>query len=484
MLFALSVALAAEPAPVLVSGFQPASTEAVGLAALLEGYLAVALEGDASIRLLRVEDTPPFEDYDSRVYIDGCPEGDIIGCTTVIAQRAAVAFAVTGTVRVVDGTISVDLAVLDIGANRVAVQFQSELPEGDDKAFAEAVVKVLVAAVNGEIGQDVDIRDNEDAPVARDNSALARQIEELQDELGAAQVELSRPERSLPRTEYTVEKLSEDMQGEGLKPWERLDMRPGDYLRYKNSGFSLVEWRRRAVGRAGQILLRPTVGFVSGPVDGGYYGAFGVDDTLAVVDSWSAQSIQSGRGVEAAFGAGYGILPFLELGVEGGIWSGHFSIEVKQQQIGDFEEPSEPMSYQQVSGYGGLRAIVAPFPVLPVRPRLGVGVDFAAGRSSTHFLQLPPELTTFSARSMLLGKLLVGGEARINRRVDFVLDVPLTLVASTLTDTARVSDQEVVDPVVPTPASAVGWGIRAGLQIRLLGKDTESTSLLDEMDEP
>ena len=480
----LLAAYASAGTSVLVSAFEPATDDSVGLAALLEGYLAVQLESVEGLDVVRVEGTPPFEDYDARTYMDGCPAENVVGCTTVIAQRGKVRFAVTGTVRVLDGGASVDVAVLDMETSSIAVQFRSTIPAGDDQAFADAVARVLVAAVAGEVGGVVDIRDGDDAP-ARDNAALAKQIEELRSELGSAQIELTRPNKPLPRTAYTASDLAGQMEGDAMKPWERLKMSASEYLRYKNSGYPLVEWRRLAIGRQGQLILRPGIGFVNGPIDGQYYGAYGVDDSLATVDSWSAQTVQTGRGFDGSFAVAWGLAPFLEVGVQGGFATGHFTVEVSQQQIGDPVEATDPIRYQATTASVGPRVQATLLPVFVAHPVIGVGVDVAVGKSTGDFISLPAELTTYAPAPLVLGRLVVGGEVRLARRVDFYVHIPVTLVAGgSLERSAHVGEDVYVEQVVPAVANPVGWGITTGIQVRLFGKNTESQSVLEGYDEP
>ena len=44
------------------------------------------------------------------------------------------------------------------------------------------------------------------------------------------------------------------MQMEGSKEWDRLGMKPKEYLVYFNSGMSLARWKALNRGRRGQIL--------------------------------------------------------------------------------------------------------------------------------------------------------------------------------------------------------------------------------------
>ena len=152
--FLFASALAADGTTVLVSSLQARNSESVGLASLVENFLAQELDKHPDIDVLRIEETPAFQDYPARTYMEGCPPGEIAGCTFVIAERAGAELAVTGTVQALVGGTKVTIEILDIGTARSLISFQSELEAGNDEAFAEGVAKVLVAAISGEVGQE------------------------------------------------------------------------------------------------------------------------------------------------------------------------------------------------------------------------------------------------------------------------------------------------------------------------------------------
>lgn len=486
----LAIGLArADDTPVLVSSFQPASDDDEAVASLIEAYLVDQLAGMEGVDLRRVEDMPAFDDYTARIYLQGCPPGEIVGCTAVVADRGGARFAVTGTVGGGDGDgVVVDLAVLDLDTDRVAVSFRTEMARGDDRAFAEAVARVLGAAVRGEIARDRDIRDlgDDEAPPA-DDAELRRQLAELEVEFGAvvASGALERGEGRIVRPAYTVADLAQRAEGEGMKPWERLRMTPAAYLRYKNSGLSLEAWRARAVGRQGALLVRAGLGWQNGPVDSAYYGAYAVDGSLATVDQWGAFAVQTGPGVGASAFVGWGLLPELAVGLSGGVSNGHMRVEVAQVQVGEIPEPTAPRDYGQATGFVGLRADAAFFPVSRVRPTVGGGVDLVVGQTTTAKVQLPPDVPVFPAPTLVALAASVGGEVTLSPRADLFLSVPLSfLMGGETLQTARSGTQPVVDAVEPDQAGVLGAGVLAGFQVRFLGKDTRSTGPLDDFDEP
>ncbi len=480
-----AVAADADQTSVLVSTLQPGSPESSGFAALVENFLAQELDGNRDIDVMRVEDTPKFEDYSARIYMEGCPPGDVVGCTQVVGERGAARFAITGTVQSLDGRTQVEIVILDIEGSREVIRFQSELGNGSDEAFAKGVARVLVAAINGEIGQEKDIRDLGGEPVdPMANDAVAAQLAQLTRELGTFKVELRRSDREVERPTYTLDDLAARMEGEGAKPWERIGMSPGTYMRYKNSGMPLFEWRTRAMGRAGQLLVDGTVGFATGPYNGTYYGRYAYDTTLNVVDAYSTQAVQDGGGFVFGGGAAYGLTSSIQVGAGVSVATGAYTVDIGQQTEGQPVSIADPAISTHTTLSFGPAVAVTLFPVLPYHPTFGGGIQIVRGRTRVDPEQVPPSLTTFAPATLVSAELFVGGEVRISRTVDFFLRLPLQvrLAGSTL-EADRVGTQEVVSALVPGTAGVVGGGVQAGIQMRFLGKKAQDTSRYDEMDE-
>ena len=478
MLILASLALAEDTA-VLVSAMEARNDESVGLAALVEGFLAQELARNAGIRVVRVEDTPDFDDYPARTYMDGCPKGEIVGCTLVVGQRGEAAYAVTGSVQaLVEGT-RVTIEIIDIEGTRTVLSFQSELSAGNDSAFAEGVARVLGAAIAGEL-DETDIRDEAEDDGARklDAAAVAHQLEALSHELGEVTAVVTRLNRLVARPAYTVEDLAKGMRKEGGQDWERLGMTANEYLRYKNSGLSLVEWRERSVGRAGQLLLRPYGTFARGPWNGEYYGRYAFDDTLVVVDAYSTQAVTSASGGGGGLDVAFGILPVVDVGASIAAFGGTYAIDIGQQ-TGD-----EPVGYRppEVTPTSTLllspHVTVAPLPTRRIRPVVGGGLAFAFTSGVQDKMNLPAELKSWPAPLLVMAEAFVGGEASISERVDFFARVPFDfVVGGALSQTSRVAQQEVfTDLYTPEQASPIGIGIQVGLQVRLFGRAPRETS--------
>jgi hypothetical protein len=486
----LSAALAADDGTkVLVSGLQPRNPESVGLASLVENFLAQELDKHPAIDVVRVEDTPDFLDYPARTYIEGCPPGEIAGCTFVVAERGGAELAVTGSVKTLVSGTKITIEILDIANARTLISFQSELEAGSDEEFAEGVAKVLVAAISGELGEK-DIRfqeDGEEGPEPIDDEAVARQLAELTREMGGVTASISRSDTAIKKTTYTLEDLAEKMEGEGTKPWERLGMKPTEYLRYKNSGLQLFEWRQRALGRHGQLLVRAYGGFASGPYNGTYYGRLAYDTitgSLAVVDAYSAQAVQTGSGALVGASVAYGLTPVLDVGVTGGLALGTFTVDINQETVGQPAVSPDPQITGQTTWLVGPRVTATLFPISRFRPAFGGSVLVMGGRTILDAESVPDSLTTFNPAFMVAGEVFVGGEARISDRVDILLQVPVQVrLAGAVSASVREGLTEVVDATPPPEASVIGAGAVVGLQVRLFGKKAEESTRYDELEE-
>lgn len=479
VLLALAPALAADPAsptPVLVSAFQPQNPEAGGLAALIEAAVAQRLVARPELRVLAVEDAPAFQDYAARTYMDACPPGDAVGCTLVVGERAGARYAVTGSVQALPGSARVTVSLIDVAGARVMITFRSDLPVGQDTAFADAVADLVIAAMRGEVGGEVDIR--EDAPEKRRPSE--EEVAELlaSGDLGVVSEVATRAR--ITRPVLTMADLAGQGGGEVEEPWTRLGMKPEEYLRYRNSGLPLQEWRARALGRQSQLVLRSYLGWWRGPSDTLYRNRYAYDATLVVEDSWSATVPRTGNGVTGALEVGFGLLPWLDVAVAGGLAPGDYTVDVAWDQ-----GTSTPVELHQRSAWFGPRVNVALFPTSALRPTFGAGATLLRTHAVSDFAAVPAQAYVFPAEWLVSGHLHAGGEARLNDHLDAFVRVPLDVrVAGGAVREQRQTTNSALVPVAPAADSRVAVGVLVGLQVRLFGRDVPETSRFEELEEP
>ncbi|GDX80818.1 hypothetical protein LBMAG42_26290 [Deltaproteobacteria bacterium] len=487
VLLSSGAALAGDRTPVLVSSLQARNSESQQLATLIEGFVAEKLANDPTLNVLRVEDSPDFEDYSARVYMESCPKGEVVGCTFVIGDRAKAAWAVTGSVQsVVKGT-RVDIDIVDIAGSRVAVSFRSELEGGRDEAFAEGVARVLVAAIAGEVGREEDIRKggDEEETSPEDDEAVKRELSALSKELGGFTTEIRRSNVEIEVPKLTESDIAEKSEAEGSKPWERLGMSATDYLKYKNSGLDLPTWRQRSQGRLLQVFVRVAGGVVNGPINAEYYGRYALQG-VQPVDSYAAQSIETGTGAMGDVAIGFGVHPLVDVSVRFGLAGGSFQYLISQELVDAVNTEPTTVTEQQTSLFLGPRATMGLFPASNIRPTVGVGAYWMQGSGIADHILPPDELAKFPAESMILMEVFGGGELRLGENLELYAQLPISfLLSGQRVVEERNKTIDVLESIqVPTGASAIGVGFEAGLQVRLGGKKAKAASILDETDEP
>lgn len=463
-------------AAVLVSTFQPRNDEAVGLAALIEATIARRLAESPEVTVLAVEDSPAFPDYSARTYMESCPPGDAVGCTLLVGKRAGARFAVTGSVQALPGAARVEVSLLDIDGSRVMVSFTSDLPNGEDAGFAERVAEQVGAATRGEIGQEEDIRTGGPAkarPTEEEVAAL------LASEHDTGQVS-KRARGKLDRPRLTMEDLAGLGGGEVAEPWTRLGMTPRAYLRYRNSGLPLREWRTRAYGRQFQLHLRMSAGWWHGPIDATYQNRYAYDDTLVVEDSYSATAPRAGDGATGAVEVAFGLLPWLDVAMAGGLAPGRLTVDVAS-----VEAPTDPMVLSQLTGWFGPRVNAVLLPAASVRPGFGGGVTLVRTHAIDDYAAVPAHAYVFPAEWVAYANVYAGGEVRLDPKLDLFVRVPFDVrLAGGAVREERQTTESALVPEPPVADAGFGYGVLVGVQVRLFGREASESAVLEDVGEP
>ncbi|MCK6503034.1 hypothetical protein L6R53_06505 [Myxococcota bacterium] len=495
LLAALALASAtpalAEDAPtrVFVSPFVARTRDATAIASLMPGFLQQQLDAHPELDAIAVGEVGPVYDTSAELYLSSCPAGEHIGCAFVVGEVARAELALVGTVDTVEGASRVEVVIIDVLESREVLSFQADLAVGDDMVFAEGVARVLVAVVRGEAGRSDDIRAEDDpqaaAAAAQRQAEIAAQLDQLSAEIGDVTTISTRTELEIERPRYTASDLAEKMEEEGVKPWERLDMGPREYLRYKNSDLSLAAWRQRAQGRSGQLLIRAGLGMGTGPTHGEYYGVYArSDQNLNVIEAYSYQAVTSGSGFGASGSVSYGLLPFLEVGLLAGTSTGRYGLLIDSYVVGDEHTLGEPEDRSNQVLFFGPQVLGTLLPTSIIRPVVGVEFTALLGTSiSSRYDELPvPELSTFQAPLLFQAGGRVGAELRVADQLDLFLHLPVGMViAGQASESSRVGSdgldtQDILDPPGLSPISA---GVQAGVQIRLGGRKADTGGVLD-----
>jgi len=459
---------------VLITPFRERNPEAAGFASLLTVALALELaEGGrlVAVPLASVEDV---HDMDAGIYAQSCPPGEEVGCAYVLGVRAGVPLAFAGAVTSAEDGFLVEIQMVDVGGAREMLSFGVILGVGDDDAFFAGVREIVMAAVRGEAGQVRDVRENMGHMGHRIDLEQARyELDLLAEEIGGIESMGDRSGIHIEPPEFTVADLAEAMDREGSKPWERLKMGPKAYLRYRNSGLRIDEWKGRVRGRHGQIILRPMLGVLRGPVDGEYYGRYvdefdGSDFVIAEAYAWQAMGV--GTGLLGLGSLGVGLSPFWEVALVGGVVTGQHAQTVHKSTLGQLSQPPASVQDAQISVAVGVQTLLVPVPAAQVRPVVGGRLVRLRG-SSVDSHQVPPSaLPSFEAPVAWLAEGIVGLEARMGSGMDFVLQVPVGVVLAGATMDPYHQGEGAIDELRAVPGGVQGSaGLMMGFQLRFGG---------------
>jgi hypothetical protein len=492
----LTPVVAAADTAVLVPVFQSsdASTDADADAIRLAVEGAIGdLDG---LTVMSLGSVPAVGDLPGVDYAESCPPGEYVGCAFVLGQAGAVSLAVAGSVSPrEDGRLLVEVHVMDVPQSVDLISFAGDYdPATQGAEFAATVSAVVAAAARGEVKGGGDIRAA--APVLDGDRAekqvASRQLDQLQREIGGSEDVGDANVGEFIQEKYTTNDLARDMETDGAKPWDRLGMSAQEYLRYKNSGMNLYEWRSRQLGRKGQVLIRGMAGYGKAPSSGYYYGRYGVSvPDFAVIETYALHSMVDGSSGRAGLELAYGILPELEVGLQFGWMGGRYTEDIDRVVENQQTYPKEPQEYANSNLWVGGQLLYAPFPVLPVRPVVGASFTRLRGRSIGSFTDLGAsgsELPEFEAPTSLSFGIIPGVEARITRRVDLFVHVPLnfaiggTTGAEQKTGGGVLSDEDTAE--VADPLASVYAGVQAGVQVRLFGAKLNRTTFEEDPTEP
>jgi hypothetical protein len=465
-------------APVLVAGFQPVTPESAGLAAMLSTVLELQLMDQDDLEVLPLDEVPPMHGADVRVYLETCPAGEQVGCAYVVSQHAGAEYALTGSLALDADEVLVWLSLVDVDQAREAVSLDLAIPPGQDHLLIEQVASLLGRVIRGELGQLEDIRQEG----AYDESTTRELVQDELDELAAetgAEVQLGGLSTGLrvEQPDFTPDDLEAMRDEEGLTEWERLGMSERAYLEYRNSDMDLQSWRTLAAGRMLQLLVRPRVSVLFGPVGGEYLGAFLQEPGADVVEIYAWQAARGSVGGGYGLDLGLGITPAIELEAGLARVHGRYITTIRQEVVGSVTRPDDPIESGNASLLlsGGLRLV--PFPTHKLRPLVGAGVITWRGSQVTDHVDLSSlavELPVFPAPALVGARGVAGFELWLGPRWDLVAQVPVCLLVG---DFVEVHDEGVdaLDskdgPPGPVPLSA---GLEVGVQIRLGGRDPAS----------
>lgn len=379
--------------PVLVADMRAMDGLSKGRAAELEQVLADRL--NQQFLMVGVDELPDYESYTAVDYVESCPVTQLDGCAFIIGERGEALWVLIGTVEDNGDGHDVSVTFVDVEATRALITVENQLRPGDEESWAEAMAGVLNLVVDG-AANDSDIRPGDEqweGAWERRRAEAERVAGELGEAGGLDTMVRIPTATAVKKPKVKTEDLDEYAETDATTPWERVDMSQGEFLKYRNSGMSLEDWKTKQLGRFGKIIARASVGGGSGAYSQYYDGRWARDsETLSVVHVESFQQVTSSGSTQGELELGFGVLPFMDITGYIGFRTGQFEYYQHQETVGDPTIEGVPESHSMSTNHYGGRVTFAPMPYSKVRPIGMVGVFVWSGKNVSQIVGLPAPL--------------------------------------------------------------------------------------------
>ena len=470
-----SLAIAAEP--VFIAPFLSTDKAAQETSDQIANIILDELDRNSNVKAKSVDEMEAIHNVSAADYMFGCLPEEFVGCAFVVGKSGGVTYSVAGTVGPLERGYEIDFRIIEIATAREVFQLSTQMTEGNEDIFAETVSRTLTGIIDGTIGKEVDMRTEEEADSGPDEAEVAAMDEFTQSEGGAETVE-ERVEIEVDETVLTEADIEYMMQMEGSKEWDRLGMKPKEYLVYFNSGMSLARWKALNRGRRGQILIRGDLGVANGLYNGKYYGRIAKSNIdLSPIDLYAWQTLSRGSGLDVTGSVSYGFLPELDVGLMGGVTTGSFELDVHSFVIGQFSAVPPSVNYATNTSYLGVQALYTPLVMPRVRPIVGGQVvHYRSGNLNFNFGgEVYPELAAASYTTL---EVLLGGEVRMNEILDVYAHVPIGTVVNFQNApsvqqqnggilSVNLDDTDVAKVTPPERFGRIGASLNIGVQFRI-----------------
>jgi len=383
-----------------------------------------------------LEDVPPFEHYDAVIYLRSCPKTELVGCAYVIGARGGAEWVITGQVKrkrdegelVLDdegdeltdeAPLAVEIHIIDIKESRVALAFDAALTRETEAIFADTVVDIVNKLVEGE-GKLNDLRESMDDPQMSaerkklESAILAGSLGDLERELGGL---VARESGTFDVPKLTEADLEEYDQRDDVPPWELVNLEKKEYLRFKNSGKNILEWRSLKKGRQGRILLGGSVQFGAAMYEQWFDGRWALDNsdlTPIEVDEW--QEVRVGSTVGMDFSLGYGILPEFDISLDLGFRAAGYHYLFHKEVEGSPQEAKEPSRVPISTFRFGGSVTYSPLPTWTIRPTMTGAFSVWMGQPVNHVVDITMAgpIEPLPAPTLFFVHASPGGEITVN----------------------------------------------------------------------
>lgn len=446
---------------ILIVPMSGETSDSAGIGDLLEGFLASALDNAPHFETFLLDEVPAVEDVDARLYYEGCPPGQELGCQFVIGEQAEVDRVVSGRVTVQsDDRYRVVITILGVEAAELEFTYALDLAAGEEELLPRTVELALDRLRREELLEPV--RDEEERALRRRRAVEQARTDEEKEivqrmRLDVDDNELARYEeerRARERTRVTTEDLEEQKGIEGVNTeWDDIGITERQYLSWRNSGMPLEKWRWRWAGHRLMVLGSISIGFSAGATALRYYGGYLLSDNLtAVVDSYAWQRSTGGSSPNLSASLGIGILRNLDFEVS--LFWARSTVHVKLATgsalpdgaggwVADpSNRPASEWTQQTLDTLGGDLMFRYSILVMPiVRPTVGLGAYWQQYPSlyndpavdddeETPTPSIPSRFQTFKKLTDVGPQFEVGVALDFNRFVGLFVRVPVAILVS------------------------------------------------------
>lgn len=415
--------------------------------------------------VIGIDEVPPFPAYSASVYMAACPPGRSVGCALILGQRADVDWVLVGEIGRFDGDHVARLSYVDVRNAELILEADVVFDGADDAEVARGAARALDAVIGGLFTTE-DLRAGQDAEAQRAISVEGLSVEELDEALDG----MERGDDRHEARKVTAEDLEKYEDSDVETPWDRLGMNRFQYVRYRNSGKSLQEWRAKLRGRQGEIVVGTGVVVGQGPWTQAWEGWYGLDAAdLTVVER--ATSLEQRKGLERTWQAelGVGVMPWLSVTAFGGTRMTDWYWRVQQRVEGDEEPIDDPARKVTPTWFVGGRVDFVPMPTFPARPTFSLGATHWWGRDPGRIIAVPDVLPPLHRDWVAALQLAPGFEVEVGKWLliwgRFHLDLPVA--GRFLQEDA--SDGPIID-ARPRPTRSddgIGTSGSLGLSVRL-----------------
>jgi|GEM_PF-6455999 len=448
-------------------------------------HLQEELSTDENLTLHTIADAGLVRNKSAQEYLDTCVPGEYSGCAFTICDANNISMLLS-TSFTEEAAVTVTIANVQTGSAVI-----EEIPFVGAQKTAEQVVILFTKVYSGKYQQE---KQEDKAEVDEDTVETSSDSDTANldyKDYNLPPIRLLKEEKTQKR--LTKEQIAEMKKDEGSKEWDKFNMDPEEYMRFINSGISLLRWKSLKQGRKNKLMLRLGGGLGFLPAHFLYYGRSvysDVDTELVEVYAW--QIPQADVSVLSNISLSFGLTPELDFGVTTGTATGRISFDMWAQKAGQTplfrkDNLANPVWFVEPE------ISYVPEITSTIRPIASAGVSFLFGRS------IEPDVSTFtntfSCRYypqynesgqcvpvdlalpvvnpplVVMLKLQPGAEMSLNSNLDVWVRTPISLVLSAGNAPGVIQDGGGALPEkerdTPGGYSIMGFGVIFGVQTRV-----------------